>query len=80
MARTLGSYAKLTKPKISEISWGIARVSRRAHLPTCRMRLTFGHMYGGRGGSSTLTYIENKSEKKEKKVKKDQKKLAYMSV
>jgi hypothetical protein len=37
-------------------------------------------MYGGRGGSSTLTYIENKSEKKEKKVKKDEKKLAYMSV
>ncbi len=66
--------------KIWQNFLGIERVSGRAHLPTCRIRLTFGYMYGGRGGSSTLTYIENKSEKKEKKLKINQKKSRYMSV
>ena len=59
--------------QISEISVGVARVSGRAHLPTCSIRLTFGYMYGGRGGSSTLTYIENKMKKNKKNLKKRKK-------
>ena len=66
--------------QISENLIRVERVSARAHSPTCSIRLTFGYVYGGRGGSSTHTYMENKMKKSEKKVKKDEKKLAYMSV
>jgi len=42
------------KIRISENCLAVERVPGRAHLPTCSIRLTFGYMYGGRGGSRCM--------------------------